>query len=50
MQRYASDKIVYRPLLDVSPGAAIGLALLHMATASPAADRFRQLAVKATQL
>lgn len=50
MQRYASDRIVYRPLLDVAPGAAIGLALLYMAqTESPAAARFRQLAVKASQ-
>lgn len=47
MQRYASEKIVYRPLLDVAASAAIGLALVHMARSeSPAAARFRELAVR----
>lgn len=47
MQRYASDKIVYRPLVDVSPAITIGLALAYMAdTESPAAGRFRQLAAR----
>lgn len=50
MQRYASDKIVYRPLLDLSAGAAIGLALLHLAqTESAAAARFRELAVRVSK-
>jgi len=45
MQRYISDKIIYRPLLDVLPAASIGLALAYMAeTESPAAARFRKLA------
>lgn len=41
MRRYISDKIIYRPLPDVRPGASIGLALAYMAeTESPAAARF----------
>jgi hypothetical protein len=49
MQRYASEKIVYRPLVDVSAAAAIGLALVHMPeTESPAAARFRELALRVT--
>jgi DNA-binding transcriptional LysR family regulator len=47
MQRYASDKIIYRPLVDVSERAAIGLALLHMPqTESAAAARFRKAATR----
>lgn len=47
MQRYISDRIVYRPLLDVLPQAAVGLALAYMEeTGSAAAARFRQLATR----
>jgi DNA-binding transcriptional LysR family regulator len=45
MQRFASDKIVYRTLTGVSAAAAIGLALAYRADMeSPAAQRFRHLA------
>lgn len=48
MQRYASDKIEYRPLLDLPEGTAIGLALAYMPlTESPAAARFRTAALRA---
>ncbi|MDB5897201.1 MAG: LysR family transcriptional regulator [Ramlibacter sp.] len=48
MQRYASDKIEYRPLLDLPQGAAVGLALAYMPqTESPAAARFRAAALSA---
>ncbi|MFZ2294111.1 MAG: LysR substrate-binding domain-containing protein [Polaromonas sp.] len=51
MQRYISDKIVYRPLLDVPPAASIGLALAYMAeTESPSAARFRKLAAREFEL
>lgn len=51
MQRFASDKIVYRPLVDVPPAASIGLALAYMAeTESPAAARFRKLATREFEL
>jgi len=47
MQRYASDRIVYRPLTDVSAGASLGLSLVYMADSeSPAAAHFRKLAVR----
>lgn len=47
MQRYISDRTVYRPLLDVLPQAAVGLALAYMEeTGSAAAARFRQLATR----
>ena len=47
MQRYISDKIVYRRLLDVLPAASIGLALAYMEeTESTAAARFRKLAMR----
>jgi DNA-binding transcriptional LysR family regulator len=50
MQRYASDKLAYRPLVDLPPGAAIGLALVHMPdTDSPAAMRFREVAARAAK-
>lgn len=46
MQRHVSDKVVYRPLLD-GPVGAIGLGLASMAeTESPAAIRFREMAVR----
>ena len=48
MQRYVSDKIVYRPLLDLPESAAVGLALAYMAqTETPAAARFRTVALRA---
>ncbi len=44
MQRYVSDKVVYRPLLDTQLGAiALGLAYIAE-TESPAAIRFREMA------
>jgi DNA-binding transcriptional LysR family regulator len=47
MQRYASDRIIYRPITDVSAAVSIGLALMHMAhSESPAAALFRKLAVR----
>jgi DNA-binding transcriptional LysR family regulator len=47
MQRFASEKIVYRPFVDFPASASIGMALAYMAdTESPAAARFRQLAVR----
>lgn len=50
MQRYASEKIVYRPLVDVSQRAAVGLALLHMPhTESAAAARFREVAARVSR-
>jgi len=48
MQRYVSDKIEYRPLLDLPEGAAVGLALAYLPqTESPAAARFRTAAMQA---
>ncbi|CAN5237881.1 LysR family transcriptional regulator [soil metagenome] len=45
MQRYISDRILYRALVDVVPASSIGLALAYMAdTESMAATRFRELA------
>lgn len=47
MRRFASDKIVYRELLDFPAVAAIGLSLLYRPeTESPAAKRFRDLALR----
>lgn len=40
MQRYTSERICYRPLLDLSAAADIGLALAHLPTVeNPAAQR-----------
>lgn len=48
MQRYVSDKIEYRPLLELPDSASVGLALAYMAqTESPAAARFRTAALRA---
>ena len=48
MQRYVSDKIEYRPLLELPDSASVGLALAYMAqTESPAAARFRIAALHA---
>lgn len=45
MQRFSSDKIVYRGFVDFPSTASIGLALAYMAeTESPAARSFRKLA------
>lgn len=47
MQRYVSEKIVYRPFVDFPATASIGLSLAYMAdTESPAASRFRALAAR----
>jgi DNA-binding transcriptional LysR family regulator len=48
MQRYASEKIEYRPLTDLPEGAVTGLAIAYLPDGeSPAAARFRATAVKA---
>lgn len=48
MQRFVSDKIVYRLLAKDLPSTSIGLALAYMAeTESPSAEKFRQLAARA---
>ena len=45
MQRFVSDKIVYRSFIDFPSVASIGLALAYMTeTESPATNRFRRLA------
>jgi DNA-binding transcriptional LysR family regulator len=45
MQRFVSDRIVYRPFVDFPAAACIGLALAYMAeTESPATHKFRKLA------
>lgn len=45
MQRFVSDRIVYRPFVDFPTAASIGLALAYTAeTESPATNRFRKLA------
>ncbi|QJW85900.1 LysR family transcriptional regulator [Ramlibacter terrae] len=42
MQRYVSEKIAYRPLIDLPPAASIGLAPAYLPhSESPAAARFR---------
>jgi hypothetical protein len=47
MKRFVSDKIIYRHLIDLPSDASIGLALAYMVdTESPAAKRFRQLAIR----
>ena len=47
MQRYASDKILYRPLTDNLEGGHLGLALAYMPqTETAAAARFRTLALR----
>ena len=48
MQRFVSNKIVYRPLANDLPSTSIGLALAYMAeTESPSAEKFRKLASQA---
>lgn len=48
MQRFVSDKIVYRPFVDFPAEAVIGLSLAYMAESeSASASRFRMLAVQA---
>jgi len=51
MKRFVSDRIVYRPLVDLPSDASIGLALAYMSESeSPAANRFRELSVRAFPL
>lgn len=51
MRRFISDRIVYRPLMDLPPDASIGLALAYMADSeSSAASRFRKVSVQAFPL
>lgn len=45
MQRYVSERIVYRPLLGLPPTAAVGLAIASLPnTESPATAHFRRVA------
>jgi DNA-binding transcriptional LysR family regulator len=47
MQRYVSDNILYRPLLDLWAGAHVGISLAYRPQGeSPAAARFREVAVR----
>jgi DNA-binding transcriptional LysR family regulator len=47
MRRFVSDRIVYRPLVDLPSDASIGLALAYVADSeSSAARRFRELSVR----
>jgi len=47
MQRFVSERIVYRPFIDFPTAASIGLALAYVAeTESPATSRFRKLAAR----
>lgn len=47
MQRYASDKLLYRPLEDLPPAADVGLALGYLEGSElPAAARFRDVALR----
>jgi DNA-binding transcriptional LysR family regulator len=51
MRRFISDRIVYRPLMDLPSDASIGLALAYMADSeSAAASRFRKVSVQAFPL
>ena len=51
MRRYASDRIDYRELADLGPGAAMALSLAYMAGAEPpAALRFREVALQTLAL
>lgn len=48
MQRYISEKILYRELLDLPPAASVGLAIAYIPEhESPAAARFREVAIQA---
>jgi DNA-binding transcriptional LysR family regulator len=50
MQRYVSNRIVYRPVTDISTAASVGLALAYMVeNESPTAARFRELVVRLAQ-
>lgn len=47
MQRYGSDRLVYRPLEDLPEAAAVGVALACMKDSEiPAATRFREVALR----
>ncbi|AMO21781.1 LysR family transcriptional regulator [Ramlibacter solisilvae] len=47
MQRYASDKLLYRPLEDLPVASEVGLALAYLKGSEiPAASRFRDVAVR----
>lgn len=47
MQRYASDKLLYRPLEDLPAACEVGLALGYLEGSEiPAASRFRDVAVR----
>ena len=47
MQRYASDKLVYRPLEDLPRACDVGLALAYVEGSEvPAASRFRDVALR----
>ena len=44
MQHIPTPGVAYRPVIDISPAAGIGLALLLPEIASPAAQRFSDIA------
>jgi len=47
MQRYSSDKLLYRPLEDLPPTSAVGLALAYVEDSlTPAASRFKEVALR----
>ncbi|MBC7379163.1 MAG: hypothetical protein H7346_17220 [Burkholderiaceae bacterium] len=47
MKRFASERIVYRPLADAPDSASTGLSLAYMADAhSPAGGSFRRVAAR----
>jgi len=46
MQHNPNPRVVYRPIIDISPTAEIGLALVLSDMASPAAQRFREVALR----
>lgn len=47
MQRYQSERVIYRPLVDLPPSAATTLALAHIAGSESAATaRFLEMAIR----
>jgi DNA-binding transcriptional LysR family regulator len=47
MQRYATERLLYRPLLDLSPAANVGISLAFLPQGeSSAATRFREVAAR----
>ncbi|WP_322012425.1 LysR family transcriptional regulator [Paraburkholderia sp. J12] len=46
MQNAVGQRVVYRPIVDLSPAAEIGLALVQPEVSNPAAERFSEVAVR----